>query len=323
MHLSYSIEARYVGISNILSLSLPQQFYIFQKYNPEFESFRLGIQKCHKTIRDAVKNEKLFRFKGRSILFQILTSAQEVQAEAAGEIGVIKKKGNSLKGILTNIAKTSCDTTPERSRSGSKAFDVEKMKEIGDILNDERPGYDVEEAKQQQKEKTEEIKKKRNKMDLKKAAKKVGNKDPHTRAKAKESLTQFMMKAQLRGNDADEKEKEQEREKKRKEMEKKQEERRKKQEMLQKKKAKSKFGNDRLIADKVFLMGLAEGGVGGGHLNPSLVEDVACEAQEALEFLNTREKFWDQVDLGQLDKLEKNKDKNQRPGAVESFRWIM
>ena len=71
-------------------------------------------------------------------------------------------------------------------------------------------------------------------------------------------------------------------------------------------------GADRLLEDKVFLMKLSEGGEEG-----ELEEELACEAQEALEFLNGREKFWDQLDLGHQDK------KKKQQGALESFRWLM
>ena len=286
----------------------------FQRYAPEFEAFRLGIQKCYKTIQDTVKNKNQFRFKGRSILFQILTSAQDAQAEHQGIHKV--RKGTSFKGILTNIAIKSGDTTPERSRSGSKAFDVDKMKEVADILGDDgKPGFDLEEAKQQQKEKTEAMKRKRQKIDPKKSAK--GGGGGGSKPKSKESITQFMMKTQLRGNEDEDKEKDKEKEKKRKEAEKKREERKKKQEAFQKRKSKASMGNDRLLQDKVFLMGLAEGGLGGFE-NSALEEDVAYEAQEALEFLNGREKFWDQLDLGS----DKKKAENSK-GACESFRWLM
>ena len=126
-----------------------------------------------------------------------------------------------------------------------------------------------------------------------------------------------MMKTQLRGNEDEDKEKDKEKEKKRKEAEKKREERKKKQEAFQKRKSKASMGNDRLLQDKVFLMGLAEGGLGGFE-NSALEEDVAYEAQEALEFLNGREKFWDQLDLGS----DKKKAENSK-GACESFRWLM
>ena len=59
-------------------------------------------------------------------------------------------------------------------------------------------------------------------------------------------------------------------------------------------------------------MKLSEGGEEG-----ALEEELACEAQEALEFLNGREKFWDQLDLGHQDK------KKKQQGALESFRWLM
>ncbi len=108
-------------------------------------------------------------------------------------------------------------------------------------------------------------------------------------------------------------------------------------------KPKSKFSNlaaDRLLEDKLYLSLLAEGGIGESAdlsgLQVSLVianpfmtlimnvivqiqEDVASEAKEALDFLNTREKFWDQLDMGK----EKQKTNPNSQKALESFRWLM
>ena len=72
------------------------------------------------------------------------------------------------------------------------------------------------------------------------------------------------MKAQLRKTDDEDDEKERAKEKRRQELEKKREERRKKQEKekeRQKKRGGYNLATDRLMADKVFLMNLAEGGL--------------------------------------------------------------
>ena len=54
---------------------------------------------------------------------------------------------------------------------------------------------------------------------------------------------------------------------------------------------------DRLLEDKVYLSMLAEGGIGSRAdlVDDIINEDVCLEAKEALDFLNAREKFWDQL----------------------------
>lgn len=132
--------------------------------------------------------------------------------------------------------------------------------------------------------------------------------------KVRESITQMMMKAELKmGQD------EEERERKRKERKEKADaaiERR------NKAKARVLTTSDRLLEDKVYLSMLAEGGIGVRADLPEdyINEDVAYEAKEALDFLNAREKFWDQLDLGSEAKRKLGKKDTK---AVESFRWLM
>ena len=78
---------------------------------------------------------------------------------------------------------------------------------------------------------------------------------------------------------------------------------------------------DRLLEDKVYLSMLAEGGIGmrADLTEDTIKEDVAYEAKEALEFLNSREKFWDQLDLNSEHKKNSKKDTH----SLESLRWLM
>ena len=92
-----------------------------------------------------------------------------------------------------------------------------------------------------------------------------------------------------------------------------------------KKRAKVVTTGDRLLEDKVYLSMLAEGGIGArADLTDDYIkDDVAYEAKEALDFLDAREKFWDQLDLNK----NLNSKKVQKNGAgkvsVESLRWLM
>ena len=78
-----------------------------------------------------------------------------------------------------------------------------------------------------------------------------------------------------------------------------------------------------MLEDKVYLSMLAEGGIGArADLTDDYIkDDVAYEAKE--DFLDAREKFWDQLDLNK----NLNSKKVQKNGAgkvsVESLRWLM
>ena len=73
-----------------------------------------------------------------------------------------------------------------------------------------------------------------------------------------------------------------------------------------------------LLSQKNFFVILL--GIGGYEgKSAEIEEEVAFEAQEALEFLNGREKFWDQIDLGS----DKKKSSIREKKACESFRWLM
>ena len=77
----------------------------------------------------------------------------------------------------------------------------------------------------------------------------------------------------------------------------------------------------RLLEDKVYLSMLAEGGIGVRADIPedNVNEEVAFEAKEALDFLNAREQFWDQLDLGS----ENQKNRKRESKTVGSLRWLM
>ena len=67
---------------------------------------------------------------------------------------------------------------------------------------------------------------------------------------------------------------------------------------------------------------LAEGGIGIRQdvAEDSINEDVSYEAKEALDFLNAREKFWDQLELGSEND---RKGRKKETKTVGSLRWLM
>ena len=71
----------------------------------------------------------------------------------------------------------------------------------------------------------------------------------------------------------------------------------------------------------MYLSMLAEGGIGVRADIPedNVNEEVAFEAKEALDFLNAREQFWDQLDLGS----ENQKNRKRESKTVGSLRWLM
>lgn len=132
-----------------------------------------------------------------------------------------------------------------------------------------------------------------------------------TKPKAKVKISELMAKKNY--------EEEQEKARQKREINKKTEKMREEQ---KKKQNKIYLGTDRLLEDKLYLSILAEGGIGfrSDVADDTVNGDVAYEAQEALEFLDAREKFWDQIELG-------SDHSKKRPGkptkALESFRWLM
>ena len=56
------------------------------------EDFRLGIQKCHKTIGDSVADSAIFQVPGAPILFKLLSTASEMHAEGLQKYQHKKKK---------------------------------------------------------------------------------------------------------------------------------------------------------------------------------------------------------------------------------------
>ena len=67
---------------------------------------------------------------------------------------------------------------------------------------------------------------------------------------------------------------------------------------------------------------LAEGGIGirADVAEDMINEEVSYEARNAIDFLNSREKFWDQLELGSQNE-QKGRKKDTK--AVGSLRWLM
>ena len=91
---------------------------------PENESFRLGIQKCHNTIQDNVKDGEVFKVPGASILFRMLCSAQEMHSDSSGVHKM--KRAPTLKGLLTNMAIKKEEKGPDGCETGGKTLGRDK-----------------------------------------------------------------------------------------------------------------------------------------------------------------------------------------------------
>lgn len=308
---------------------------------PDNESFRLGIQKCQKTIQDTVKDENVFKVPGVKVLFKLLRTASEMHTVGVTDYGK-KKKPVSFKGLLSNmdikkpgllkqikamgkpndpdfvaapnVAANEADedeSESERTPVPDKSnFLTQKLAEVEKIMNIAKPEFD---AKAEHQKRAEEGKLKTKSGDTKGTArgkakrKEEQDKNP-PKPKAKIKISQLM--ASKKQEEDDEKAKQ------------KREAQKKAEKLRGEKKNKIYMGADRLLEDKLYLTILAEGGIGfRTDKEDTINEDVAYEAQEALEFLDAREKFWDQIDLGS------GGPKKGRPGkptkALESFRWLM
>ena len=73
---------------------------------------------------------------------------------------------------------------------------------------------------------------------------------------------------------------------------------------------------------QIYLSMLADGGIGirVDVAEDIINEDVSYEAKEALDFLNSRENFWDQLELGSENERKGRKKANKTCG---SLRWLM
>ena len=92
---------------------------------PENEAFRLGIQKCHNTIQDNVKDGEVFNVPGASILFRMLCSAQEMHSDSSGVHKM--KRAPTLKGLLTNMAIKKEEKGPDGCETGGKTLGIYLM----------------------------------------------------------------------------------------------------------------------------------------------------------------------------------------------------
>ena len=308
---------------------------------PDNEAFRLGIQKCHKTIQDTVSDEEIFRVPGAQILFRLLATASEMHVSGTKSYGR-RRQGMSFKGLLTNVFnQNKGGNIAEMAKAAvSKSAGVEadkdiasKLKAVELIFSTSKPEFDakIEHEKATAKAKTKAQKllgdmktrahaKKELKKGKKAAAEENLEEDETEKIKKqlkkpKETLTQMIAKAEAKAESEEEA-----KERKRLEREKEREKRKNEQ---KRKAVKVLTSGDRLLEDKVYLSMLAEGGIGtrADMVEDTINEDVSIEAKEALDFLNAREKFWDQLDLGQ-DAMKRKVKRKGNP-SVESFRFLM
>jgi hypothetical protein len=223
----------------------------------------------------------------------ILGTAQELHNEGVSGFANKKKKGVvSFKGLMSGLSL-------KKSGLGAvkEALAAKKMEEVADILNAEAPLIDAK-AEMSKAASKKNIPKTKTKMDQEKIAKKKKAVAAESKKKPKESITKMLMNAEMKSEIGPSKAKKSE----------------------QSKFKPTLMTGDRLLEDKMYLTILAEGGIGTrSDIAEDLINgEVSFEAQEALDFLNTREKFWDQVELGKEKKMAKNNKK-----ALESFRWLM
>ena len=239
-------------------------FHRGQGFCPESEDFRLGIQKCRKTIKDSVKDGSIFKRESAELLFKILRRTTEMRSS---EITKFQFQGKSKKtlgfhGILNLIKKTEEETV-----DGSEAEAAESIVAAngGMEINEEdiiakREGGLAETLKEKQKMALEfkEEKQRKNQAQARKAAR-------ETRVFA-ENARKMAAKGVKRAR-------------------------------------KRKYAvNDRLFEDKVYLAVLARGiNLKQQHMgDSSVVSQISKHASEALDYLRAREDFWDQIEAAEV-----------------------
>ena len=75
-------------------------FHRGQSLNPELDDFRLGIQKCRKTITATVQDDRIFHLQGIESMFKLLRQAADQQDRAKHMTAVRRPKA-----ILIRFAK--------------------------------------------------------------------------------------------------------------------------------------------------------------------------------------------------------------------------
>ena len=90
-------------------LSTLRFILLFQYFFPDNEEFRLGIQKCRKTIEDAVADPSVFRGDAMDSMFKLLRNVTEMRSMSkfGGKVFVpkedTKKSHMSFAGVTTLV----------------------------------------------------------------------------------------------------------------------------------------------------------------------------------------------------------------------------
>ena len=72
---------------------------IFQRLDPGMEAFRLGIQKCRKTIQCAVQSKNIYKVRGARIIFHLLRRAGDLRTARSQILSAAIQSG--AKQIIT------------------------------------------------------------------------------------------------------------------------------------------------------------------------------------------------------------------------------
>ena len=80
---------------------------ILQRLAPDDDNFRLGIQKCHKTIKDSVRDGRVFKKDGVDLLFKILRKTAEIKSSDVAKYRYEGREKNNPLGFtkILNILK--------------------------------------------------------------------------------------------------------------------------------------------------------------------------------------------------------------------------
>ena len=119
--LSYRIlQLKPLRFINII-LTLIQTYFnsskksIIQLLAPDNEDIRLGIQRCHKTIKDSLNDGKVFHADGTDTLFLILRKTTELKSSEIGRYkyqGTPESQGNVM-GLHHILGMLKVNTLPD------------------------------------------------------------------------------------------------------------------------------------------------------------------------------------------------------------------
>ena len=74
--------------------------HFWQALSPDNDKLKQGVQKCHKTIKDALSNANVFHAEGTETLFLILRKTTELRSSEIGRYKYQGRGGNDSGNVV-------------------------------------------------------------------------------------------------------------------------------------------------------------------------------------------------------------------------------